>query len=93
MPKEHRWITKRIPSTPDQPPGECVKECADCGLEYPGSWPEIELSPCEPEPPCTHEWGPHYYGHECVTCKLFVPFGCEPWAPNEDESDKEDCDD
>lgn len=35
-----------------------------------------------------------YYGYECTICKLFVPFGCEPWAPtdeNDESNDWPDC--
>lgn len=35
-----------------------------------------------------HEWTEGYYGYRCDNCGLFIPFGCEPWAPNDDnESD------
>jgi hypothetical protein len=32
-----------------------------------------------------HDWREIYYGYECTACGLFIPFGCEPWAPDEDE--------
>ena len=31
-----------------------------------------------------HEWYEVYYGYECV-CGLFIPYGCEPWIPIDEE--------
>jgi len=38
----------------------------------------------------THEcrsgdWKEVYYGYECRVCGAFVPFGGEPWAPDDGE--------
>jgi hypothetical protein len=41
------------------------------------------MSDCENDP-FKHDWKEVYYGYECRKCSLFVPFGCEPWAPDED---------
>ncbi len=30
-----------------------------------------------------HDWEDVYYGTECRICGLFIPSGCEPWAPYE----------
>jgi hypothetical protein len=30
-----------------------------------------------------------YYGWRCTVCDAFYPFGCEPWAPL-DEEDEDD---
>ena len=30
------------------------------------------------------EWGEGYYGYECV-CGNFIPYGSEPWMPDEEE--------
>jgi len=30
------------------------------------------------------DWDETHYGHRCSTCGAFVPFGCEPWAPDDD---------
>lgn len=36
------------------------------------------------------DWKEVYYGYECRKCGTFVPFGCEPWATEEDvEEDSE----
>lgn len=34
-----------------------------------------------------HDWREIYYGYECRKCGAFVAHGCEPWAPDEDESE------
>jgi hypothetical protein len=34
-----------------------------------------------------------YYGYRCPRCKMFIPDGCEPWAPEEQEPDNADFDD
>lgn len=44
----------------------------------------------EPEPACVndpfkHKWKEVYYGYECELCGVFVAYGCEPWAPDEEE--------
>lgn len=31
-----------------------------------------------------HDWREGYYGWEC-DCGEFIPFGCEPWVPTDDE--------
>jgi hypothetical protein len=41
-----------------------------------------ETQSCDP---FQHAWEEVYYGYECQKCGLFVPFGCEPWAPDADE--------
>lgn len=47
------------------------------------------------EPLCDrHAWKETYYGYECKWCGAFVPFGCEPWAPEDnDEECSLDCED
>jgi hypothetical protein len=30
-----------------------------------------------------HQWREEYYGYKCINCEEFIPFGCEPWAPDE----------
>ena len=40
--------------------------------------------------PFQHDWSEDYCGYKCVTCNLFIPFGCEPWMPLEDERYDED---
>jgi len=30
------------------------------------------------------DWREGYYGWECE-CGNFIPYGCEPWTPTEDE--------
>lgn len=30
-----------------------------------------------------HDWHDVYYGHRCRRCETFVPFGAEPWMPDE----------
>jgi len=39
---------------------------------------------------CKHEWKEEYYGTRCRKCDAFYPFGCEPWAPIEEDEDDED---
>lgn len=34
-----------------------------------------------------HEWTETYYGYRCDNCGRFFPFGCEPWAPIDDDED------
>lgn len=36
-----------------------------------------------------HEWKEEYYGLRCETCGEFIPDGCEPWMPDEDEDDED----
>lgn len=36
-----------------------------------------------------HRWVESYYGWLCQTCLEFIPFGCEPWAPDDEEAEKE----
>ena len=37
---------------------------------------------------CTHhEWVEEYYGYVCENCGLFIPYGSEPWMPD----DPDDC--
>ena len=33
--------------------------------------------------PWNHSWKEEYYGYKCIHCGMFVPFGCEPWRPDE----------
>lgn len=33
-----------------------------------------------------HEWIEQYYGYRCQ-CGEFIPYGCEPWLPEEDIED------
>lgn len=35
---------------------------------------------CKPD-----DWLEEYYGYRCRVCGAFVPFGCEPWAPDDEE--------
>ena len=42
---------------------------------------------------CGHDWQEVYYGYECKNCKAFIPFGCEPWAPEEEMLAQDDADD
>lgn len=32
-----------------------------------------------------HRWKEEYYGYECENCGLLIPYGCEPWAYDEDD--------
>ncbi len=32
-------------------------------------------------------WKDSYYGYQCIICGLLIPYGCEPWAHYEDDSD------
>lgn len=32
-----------------------------------------------------HDWTEAYYGYRCRRCDLFIPYGCEPWMPTEEE--------
>ncbi len=32
-----------------------------------------------------NDWTEEYYGYRCRACGDFVPFGCEPWAPDDNE--------
>lgn len=32
-----------------------------------------------------HDWVEEYYGYRCTQCGEFIPYGCEPWMPDEDE--------
>lgn len=34
-----------------------------------------------------HEWKEEYYGYKCETCGEFIPYGCEPWMPLDDEEE------
>lgn len=34
---------------------------------------------------CIHCWEEVYYGYKCAKCEQFIPFGCEPWLPEEAE--------
>jgi hypothetical protein len=34
---------------------------------------------------CNHDFQEEYYGYRCVKCQQFIPYGCEPWAADEDE--------
>lgn len=40
--------------------------------------------------PFRHDWQEEYYGYKCRVCGMFVPFGCEPWGPEEDFADKDE---
>ena len=30
------------------------------------------------------DWKEEYYGYRCKVCGNFVPFGCEPWMPEQE---------
>jgi hypothetical protein len=32
----------------------------------------------------SHAWKEEYYGYKCETCGEFIPYGCEPWMPDDD---------
>jgi hypothetical protein len=32
-----------------------------------------------------HKWIDEYYGQKCETCGIFIPYGCEPWMPLDDD--------
>jgi hypothetical protein len=32
-----------------------------------------------------HEWKEEYYGYKCENCGEFIPYGSEPWEPDEEE--------
>jgi hypothetical protein len=36
-----------------------------------------------------HKWDEEYYGYRCSKCLTFIPFGCDPWLPNDEEEDDE----
>jgi hypothetical protein len=40
----------------------------------------------EPEfcSPFDHDWAEEYCGYTCKKCGMFIPDGCEPWAPIDD---------
>lgn len=31
-----------------------------------------------------HKWVEEYYGYKCE-CGAFIPYGCEPWIPTDEE--------
>lgn len=31
------------------------------------------------------EWEEEYYGYRCKICGEFIPYGCEPWMPTDEE--------
>lgn len=33
---------------------------------------------------CLHLWEEDFYGWRCAGCDSFIPFGCEPWAPDDE---------
>lgn len=33
----------------------------------------------------THDFKEEYYGYKCLKCGMFVPFGCEWWAADDDD--------
>jgi len=35
-----------------------------------------------------HVWEEGYYGWTCRVCGQLIPYGCEPWAPQEDDWDE-----
>lgn len=37
-----------------------------------------------------HEWADEYYGLKCENCGEFIPYGCEPWIPFEDDDEPEE---
>ena len=39
-----------------------------------------------------HVWEETYYGLKCQVCGVFVPSGCEPWMPIDEEDDEEEDD-
>ena len=46
---------------------------------------EMDENGNEPCDPFHHKWVETYYGWECEICGMFVPFGCEPWMPLDDD--------
>ena len=32
-----------------------------------------------------HNYTEEYYGYRCIDCDQFIPYGCEPWLPDDDE--------
>lgn len=45
----------------------------------------------EDDQPCDmlkHDWDEGYYGYTCKKCKVFIPYGSEPWV-DYSELDKE----
>ena len=32
-----------------------------------------------------HDWEEEHYGYRCRNCRDFIPCGCEPWMPLDDE--------
>lgn len=34
-----------------------------------------------------------YYGYTCPKCRMLIPYGCEPWAPESNEPDSDYCED
>ena len=34
-----------------------------------------------------HKWQETYYGLKCEQCGLFIPDGCEPWTPLDDDGE------
>lgn len=36
----------------------------------------------------SHKYTEEYYGYVCENCGLFIPYGCEPWMPDDDELDE-----
>ena len=37
-----------------------------------------------------HQWEEEYYGYKCIYCGLFVPFGGEPWAADDEQVAKDE---
>lgn len=37
-----------------------------------------------------HKWRGEYYGYKCEICGDFIPYGCEPWLPVEDDDEDAD---
>jgi hypothetical protein len=34
-----------------------------------------------------HQWSEDYYGYTCQNCGEFIPYGCEPWTPVDQDDD------
>lgn len=37
-----------------------------------------------------HDWIEEYYGMRCANCSDFIPTGCGPWMPLEDEIESDE---
>jgi len=38
----------------------------------------------------THRWKDEYYGYRCENCGDFIPYGCDPWMPFDDDDGEPD---